>query len=100
MLLTSLDAPGVPGGALSWPGARAMFDNAFDLNLERRIKYLWRLALTWNVRGRLLREFDGQATAQALFRARPRQRAAGDARGVERSEKHWIRSLGERQPAL
>ena len=56
MLLTSLDAPGVPGGALAWPGARAMFDNAFDLNLERRIKYLWRLALTWNVRGRLLRE--------------------------------------------
>ena len=72
MLLTSLDAPGVPGGALSWPGARAMFDNAFDLNLERRIKYLWRLALTWNVRGSLLREVDGHAMIEALFRAQPR----------------------------
>ena len=72
MLLTSLDAPGVPSGALAWPGARAMFDNAFDLNLERRIKYLWRLALTWNVRGRLLREVDGHAMIEALFRAQPR----------------------------
>ena len=72
MLLTSLDAPGVPGGALAWPGARAMFDNAFDLNLERRIKYLWRLALTWNVRGSLLREVDGHAMIEALFRAQPR----------------------------
>ena len=74
MLLTSLDAPDVhaPSATLAWPGARAMFDNAFDLNAERRIKYLWRLALTWNVRGRLLREFDGHAMAQALFRAQPR----------------------------
>jgi len=74
MLLTSLDAPGVTpvSGALAWPSARAMFDNAFDLGLERRIKYLWRLALTWNVRGRLLREFKGQQVAEALFRAQPR----------------------------
>ena len=74
MLLTSLDAPGASANVapLAWPGARVMFDNAFDLNLERRIKYLWRLALTWNVRGRMLREFDGQAMAQALFRAQPR----------------------------
>ena len=72
MLLTTLDAPGVPAGPLAWPNARAMFADAFDLNLERRIKYLWRLALTWNVRGRLLREFDGQAMAAALFRAQPR----------------------------
>jgi len=73
MLLTTLDAPGVStSGPLAWPSARAMFDNAFEVNLERRIKYLWRLALTWNVRGRLLREFDGQAMAQALFRAQPR----------------------------
>ena len=50
MLLTSLDAPGVnpTPGPLTWPDARAMFENAFDLGLERRIKYLWRLALTWN----------------------------------------------------
>ena len=74
MLLTSLDAPGVSSNSatLAWPGARAMFENAFELNLERRIKYLWRLALTWNVRGRLLRELDGQALAKALFRAQPR----------------------------
>ena len=72
MLLTSLDAPGVPTGALAWPGARAMFENAFDLNVERRIKYLWRLALTWNVRSHLLREIDGQAMSEALFRAQPR----------------------------
>ena len=74
MLLTSLDAAGVPpdAGALRWPGARAMFDGAFELDLERRIKYLWRLALTWNVRGRLLREFERQAITAALFRARPR----------------------------
>ena len=73
MLLTSLDAPGVvPNSPLTWPDARAMFENAFDLGLERRIKYLWRLALTWNVRGRLLREFSGQAMAEALFRAQPR----------------------------
>ena len=72
MLLTSLDAPGVSTGALAWPGARTMFENAFDLNVERRIKYLWRLALTWQVRGRLLREIEGQAMAEALFRAQPR----------------------------
>ncbi len=72
MLLTTLDAPGVPTGPLAWPNARAMFEDAFDLNLERRIKYFWRLALTWNVRGHLLREFDGQAMAAALFRAQPR----------------------------
>jgi uncharacterized protein VirK/YbjX len=73
MLLTTLDAPGVSSHAgLAWPGPRAMFENAFEPNLERRIKYLWRLALTWQVRGRLLREFDGQAMAQALFRAQPR----------------------------
>ena len=72
MLLTSLDASGVPGGALAWPGARAMFHNAFDLNLERRLKYLWRLALTWNVRGRLLREVGDQGLLEALFRAQPR----------------------------
>ena len=74
MLLTSLDAPGAPPitGTLAWPGARAMFENSFELDLERRIKYLWRLALTWNVRGRLLREFADQAMPQALFRAQPR----------------------------
>ena len=72
MLLTSLDAPGVPGSALAWPGARAMFANAFDLDLERRIKYSWRLALTWKVRARLLREVGGDAAIEALFRARPR----------------------------
>ena len=74
MLLTSLDAPRVTSNtpALAWPGARAMFDNAFDLNLERRLKYLMRLALTWNARGRLLREFDGHAMARALFGAQPR----------------------------
>ena len=72
MLLTTLDVPGVTSGPLAWPNARAMFEDAFDLNLERRIKYLWRLAITWNVRGRLLREFDGQAMAAALFRAQPR----------------------------
>ena len=74
MLLTSLDAPGVTPNSrpLAWPDARAMFENAFDLDLERRIKYLWRLALTWNVRGRLLREFGGHAMAEALFRAQPR----------------------------
>ena len=74
MLLTSLDAPGVHSnaGTLAWPGARTMFEGAFELNLGRRIKYLWRLGLTWNVRGRLLREFDGQAMAAALFRAQPR----------------------------
>lgn len=74
MLLTSLDYSGVnpASGPLAWPGARAMFEDAFDLNLERRIKYLWRLAATYNVRAQLLREFDGQAMAAALFRAQPR----------------------------
>ena len=74
MLLTSLDAPGVTpdSGPLAWPSARAMFENAFDLGLERHVKYLWRLALTWKVRGRLLREFSGQKMARALFRAQPR----------------------------
>ena len=74
MLLTSLDAPGVSSNSatLAWPGAGAMFANAFDLNLGRRIKYAWRLALTWNVRGRLLRELDGHAMAQSLFRVQPR----------------------------
>ena len=74
MLLTSLDAPGVSptAGPLAWPDARAMFDGAFDLDLERRAKYLWRLALTWNVRARLLREIAGRPLAAALFRAQPR----------------------------
>jgi len=74
MLLTSLDAQGVSSnaGPLTWPSARAMFENAFDLGLQRRVKYLWRLALTWNVRGSLLREFHGHRMAEALFRAQPR----------------------------
>jgi len=73
MLLTSLDAPGVPADApLTWPGARGMFDDAFDLNLERRLKYLGRLVLTWRTRGRLLRELGGLTLGEALFRARPR----------------------------
>ena len=41
-------------------------------NIERRIKYLWRLALTWKVRDRLLREFAGMEFADALFRKEPR----------------------------
>jgi uncharacterized protein VirK/YbjX len=72
MLLNSLDASGVSQGALAWPGPRAMFADAFELDLGRRIKYLWRLAMTANVRGRLLREFSGHATIEALFRAQPR----------------------------
>jgi len=73
MLLTSLDAPGVPADApLTWPGARGMFDNAFDLNLERRLKYAGRLALTWRARARLLRELAGVTLGDALFRAQPR----------------------------
>jgi uncharacterized protein VirK/YbjX len=72
MLLTSLAAPGVSGGALAWPDARAMFEDAFDLNLERRVKYLWRLALTRQVRSRLLREIAAQPLLEALFRAQPR----------------------------
>ena len=72
MLPTSLDAPGVSSGPLAWPGARAMFDDAFDLTIERRVKYLWRLAATRRVRGRLLREIAGQPAVEALFRALPR----------------------------
>jgi uncharacterized protein len=74
MLLATLDVPSLPtrSAALAWPDARTMFADAFDLSLERRAKYLARLALTWKVRARMLREFDGQATAGALFRARPR----------------------------
>ena len=73
MLLSSLDAPGVPASApLTWPGARGMFDNAFDLNLERRLKYAGRLALTWRARARLLRELAGLTLGEALFRAQPR----------------------------
>ena len=60
MLLTSLDAPGVHAGTpLTWPSARGMFDQAFDLNLERRLKYAGRLALACRARGRLLRELVG-----------------------------------------
>jgi len=72
MLSSSPDAPGVPSSPLTWPGARAMFENAFDLTLERRIKYGWRLALTRGIRHRLLREITGHAMSEALFRARPR----------------------------
>jgi uncharacterized protein VirK/YbjX len=49
-----------------------MFDNAFELNLERRLKYLGRLALTWRARGRLLRELGSLTLGEALFRAQPR----------------------------
>jgi len=73
MLLTTLDAAGVPASApLTWPGARGMFDHAFDLNLERRLKYAGRLALTWRARARLLRELAGLTLGEALFRAQPR----------------------------
>jgi hypothetical protein len=73
MLLTTLDAHGVRAGApLTWPGARGMFDNAFDLNLGRRLKYAGRLALTWRARARLLRELAGLTLGEALFRAQPR----------------------------
>jgi uncharacterized protein VirK/YbjX len=73
MLLTTLDAPGVLADApLTWPGARGMFDDAFDLNLERRLKYAGRLALTWRARARLLRELAGLPLGEALFRAQPR----------------------------
>jgi len=68
----SSDAAGVPNGPLTWPCARAMFANAFELTLERRIKYGWRSALTRHVRRRLLREITGHAMCEALFRARPR----------------------------
>ena len=68
MLLTSLDAPGVPATApLTWPGARGMFDNAFDLNLERRLKYVGRLVLTWHVRVCLLRELGDLTLGEVLF---------------------------------
>lgn len=73
MLLTTLDAHGVPAAApLTWPGARGMFDTAFDLNLERRLKYAGRLALTWRARASLLRELAGLTLGEALFRAQPR----------------------------
>jgi uncharacterized protein len=73
MLLTSLDDSGTLANApLTWPGARGMFDDAFDLNLERRLKYLGRLALTWQARARLLRELGRQTLGEALFRAQPR----------------------------
>jgi uncharacterized protein VirK/YbjX len=49
-----------------------MFDNAFDLNLERRLKYAGRLALTWRARARLLRELRDLTLGEALFRAQPR----------------------------
>ena len=72
MLPSSFDAPGVSSGPLAWPGARAMFENAFELNLERRVKYGWRLALTRGVRRHLLHEIARHAMSEALFRARPR----------------------------
>ncbi len=73
MLLTSLDTHDTSAdAALPWPGARAMFDNAFDLTLERRIKYLWRLALSRQARGILVRELRGLTMGEALFRAQPR----------------------------
>ena len=73
MLLTSLDMHGDPAGAaLEWPGARAMFDKAFDLSTARRVKYLWRLALTRQVRESLLRELNGWTLGEALFRVQPR----------------------------
>jgi uncharacterized protein len=72
MPLTSSDTAVVSSGPLAWPDARAMFENAFELNLERRIKYGWRLALTRGVRRHLLREITRHALSEALFRARPR----------------------------
>jgi uncharacterized protein VirK/YbjX len=74
MLLISLDAPGASqdDSAPRWPGARAMFENAFDLTLARRAKYLGRLALTWTERRGLLHALEGQPLLQALFRAQPR----------------------------
>jgi len=74
MLLTSFDAHATPFTArpLAWPDARTMFGGAFELDLERRLKYGFRLVLTRHVRERLLREFAGMAFAEALFRREPR----------------------------
>ena len=71
MLLSTLDVPGA-AGPLAWPDARTMFANAFELGLERRVKYAWRLLLTWQVRAGLLRSLAGREAAEALFRAQPR----------------------------
>jgi uncharacterized protein VirK/YbjX len=74
MLLSSADASGVTFDTrpLVWPDARTMFANAFELDWKRRVKYAWRLVLTWNVRDRLLRECAGMSFADALFRKEPR----------------------------
>jgi uncharacterized protein VirK/YbjX len=71
MLATTQNLPGI-SGPLAWPDAGTMFANAFELGLERRAKYAWRLLLTWQVRAGLLRELSGSGPAEALFRARPR----------------------------
>jgi uncharacterized protein VirK/YbjX len=71
MLLTSLDIPGTPG-PLAWPDARTMFADAFELGLERRTKYAWRLLLTRKVRAGLLRALAGNRPVEALFRGQPR----------------------------
>ena len=74
MLLTSFDPHGgtLAARPLVWPDARTMFGGAFELGVERRVKYAFRLALTWKVRDRLLREFAGMEFADALFRKEPR----------------------------
>ena len=74
MLLTSFDPHGgtLAARPLVWPDARTMFGGAFELDVERRVKYAFRLALTWKVRDRLLREFAGMEFADALFRKEPR----------------------------
>ncbi len=73
MLLTSFDSHGISSDTvLVWPGAREMFNNAFDLTIERRIKYLWRLALTRQARRSLMHELRGLKLGEALFRAQPR----------------------------
>jgi len=69
----SLDSHGISTGAvMAWPIASAMFEDAFDLSVERRVKYLWRLGLTRQARRNLLPELKGLTLGEALFRAQPR----------------------------
>jgi uncharacterized protein VirK/YbjX len=64
--------PAVRLPSLVWPDARTMFASAFDMDWQRRTKYVLRLALTLRVRNALLREFADMVFADSLFRARPR----------------------------
>src|SRR5277367_3548826 len=57
---------------IAWPSADAMFAGAYVVDWSRRLKYALRTLLTYQARGKLLKEVAASPCIGALFETRPR----------------------------